>query len=113
MNITILPQEDVEKIVMAADYIMAHQSMAVGVIKKNLDLTTEEYDMIFELCMPRIRAGSAAAYWRTKHHMLASRIKRIVDQADSCVLKRDILKALKEPEDIDKPAEKDLDEEAS
>ena len=99
MSLTILPADEIDYIVTVSDFILKFPNLSVGDIKKKFRLTSEEYEMIFELCMPRIRAGSAAAYWRTKHHMLAARVKRVIDQAGSSKLKSDILGALREPED--------------
>lgn len=99
MSLTILPADEIDCIVTVSDFILKFPNMSVGDIKKKFRLTSEEYDMIFELCMPRIRAGSAAAYWRTKHHMLAARVKRVIDRAGPSKLKSDILGALREPED--------------
>lgn len=101
MNITILSQDEIEQIVTVGDFIIRYPSMSVGDIKRKFRLTSEEYEMIFDLCMPKIRAGSSSAYWRTKHHMLASRIKNVLDQSKPSKLKDDILVALKEPENID------------
>ena len=98
---TILPQDEIEQIVTVCDFIIRFPSMSVGDIKRKFRLTSEEYEMIFDLCMPKIRAGSSSAYWRTKHHMLASRIKNVIDQSKPSKLKDDILAALKEPDNID------------
>lgn len=110
MNITLLPQDEIDLIVTIADFIIRYPSMSDAEIKRKFHLTNEEYNMVFDLCMPKIRAGSSSAYWRTKHHMLASRIKRVLDQSKSSKLKNDILLALKEPDNIDKDAKEDVAE---
>ena len=101
MSVTILSKDEIDLIVSVADFILKYPNRSVAEIKQRFRLTSEEYDMIFELCMPRIRAGSAAAYWRTKHHMLAARVKRVIDQAEPSKLKDNILGALKEPDDTE------------
>lgn len=94
MSLTILPADEIDYIVTVSDFILKFPNLSVGDIKKKFRLTTEEYDMIFELCMPRIRAGSAAAYWRTKYHMLVAKLKRILGPVEPCLLKGDILQAI-------------------
>ena len=101
MGITILSADEVDRIVQVEDFIMKFPSMSVGEIKKKFHLSSEEYDMIFELCMPRIRSGSAAMYWRTKYHMLTAKLKRVLGPAKSCELKNDILYTIRECEASD------------
>lgn len=101
MGITILSADEVDRIVQVEDFIMKFPSMSVREIKKKFHLSSEEYDMIFELCMPRIRSGSAAMYWRTKYHMLTAKLKRVLGPAESCELKNDILYTIRECEASD------------
>ena len=101
INLRILTPDEIDRIVEVEDFILKFPSMSVRDIKKKFHLSSEEYDMIFELCMPRIRSGSAAMYWRTKYHMLTAKLKRVLGPAESCALKNDILYTIRECEASD------------
>ena len=101
MSLTILPADEIDYIVTVSDFILKFPNLSVGDIKKKFRLTSEEYEMIFDLCMPRVRSGSAAAYWRTKYHMLVASLKRVLGPAKSCALKNDILYTIQECEASD------------
>lgn len=98
INLRILTQDEIDRIVEVEDFIMKFPSMSVHDIKKKFHLSSEEYDMIFELCMPRIRSGSASMYWRTKYHTLIAKLRRVLGPAESCALKNDILYTIRECE---------------
>lgn len=101
MSLTILPADEIDYIVTVSDFILKFPNLSVGDIKKKFRLTSEEYEMIFDLCMPRVRSGSSAAYWRTKYHMLVASLKRVLGPAKSCALKNDILYTIQECEASD------------
>ena len=94
MNLTILPQDQIDCIVEVSDYILKHATVTVSAIRKKFDITIDEYNMIFDLCMPRIRAGSAAAYYKNKFGMLSSRVEDIVKELPECEVKDKLVTAL-------------------
>jgi hypothetical protein len=94
MNLIILPQDQIDRIVEVSDFILKHSNTTVGAIRKKFDLTIDEYNMIFDLCMPRIRAGSAAAYYKNKFGMLSSRVEDIVKELPEGEVKDKLIAAL-------------------
>lgn len=98
MNITILSQEEIDQIVVISDFILRHPSITVADIRRRFRLTTEEYNMIFDICMPRVRAGSAALYWKTKYNMITTRLDKILEGINNNKLKDEIVAALEECE---------------
>lgn len=98
MNITILSEDEITQIVTVSDYILKHPSITVADIRRRFRLTTEEYNMIFDICMPRVRAGSAALYWKTKYNMVTTRLDKILEGVTNNKLKDEIIAALEECE---------------
>lgn len=50
MSLTILPADEIDYIVTVSDFILKFPNLSVGDIKKKFRLTSEEYEMIFDLC---------------------------------------------------------------
>lgn len=60
---TVLTQEEIDHIVIIQDYIMKHENQkSVADIRKKYHLTRKEYNMIFDLCMPKFRNNLADKY---------------------------------------------------
>lgn len=72
---TVLDQEEIDHIVIIQDYIMKHENQkSVADIRKKYHLTREEYDMIFDLCMPKFRNNLADKY-RAMFFSLKSKVE--------------------------------------
>ena len=98
MSITILSQEEIDQIVRVEDYILRHPAATVADIRRRFHLTSEEYNMIFDICMPKVRAGSAALYWKIKYNMVTTRLDKILEGVTNNKLKDEIVAALEECE---------------
>ena len=75
MNMQVIPQAQIDEMVEVMDYILAHPSISVADIKKHFELTAEEYNMIFDLCMPSIRKGNKTAYWKNRYSSVMNFLK--------------------------------------
>ncbi len=75
---TILPQEQVETMVKVMDDILKYPGISIGTLRKRYNLTMEEYDMIFELCMPLIREINAKKYWAVKSKYYVRKMKELL-----------------------------------
>lgn len=70
----VLPQEQIDVMVQAMDYILKSKQTSVAEIREHFHLSVEEYSMIFDLCMPVIRKGSRTEYWKNKYVALKQAI---------------------------------------
>lgn len=81
---TVLPPDQIDEMVEVQDYILEHQTYDISVaqIRKLFGLTSEEYNMIYDLLMPRVRSKNANEYWKSKsqylHSHTADRIRKRV-----------------------------------
>ena len=72
---TVLTQEEIDRITIIQDYIMRHENQkSVADIREKFHLTREEYDMIFDLCMPKFRNNLADKY-RAMFFSLKSKVE--------------------------------------
>lgn len=72
-----LPQHEIDEIVKVADYILSHQSSikSISEVKKKFGLTTEQYNMVYDFCMPLIRRWNVnEGYWNTRYKRFKMRI---------------------------------------
>ena len=72
-----LPQHEIDDIVEVADYILSHQSSikSINEVKKKFGLTTEQYNMVYDFCMPLIRRWNVnEGYWNTRYKRFKMRI---------------------------------------
>ena len=63
----ILPSDQIERMNLVTEYILKHPTVSVYDIRRKFSLTKDEYEMIFELCMPYIRGGNSSSYWKLKY----------------------------------------------
>lgn len=73
----------VDDLVKLIDYIVKYETVgserySVGAIKQRLNLTSEEYDEIYDLCMPAIRRKNAEKYWKNCYKGQKSEIQRVL-----------------------------------
>lgn len=75
----VLPQDQIDKMKEIMDYLFKYQALTtVGEVKKRFGLTSEEYDMIYDLCMPLIRESGVKKYWAIKYQSFVQELKRLI-----------------------------------
>jgi hypothetical protein len=73
---TVLSQDDIDKIVpVISEILKPNPERSVAWIKERFGLTSEEYEMIFELAMPFIRDHTMQDYWASQYYRLLSKIE--------------------------------------
>ena len=65
------------------DYILSHPMATVGKIKDKFDLNEEEYQMIYDFCMPHERVRNNERFWITKYKGIMSAIELKIGLAKS------------------------------
>ena len=75
----VLPQDQIDKMKEIMDYLFKYQALTtVGEVKKRFNLTNEEYEMIYDLCMPLIRENGVKKYWAIKYQSFVQELKRLI-----------------------------------
>lgn len=75
----VLPQDQIDKMKEIMDYILRYDPITtVGEIKQKYQLTNDEYDMIYDLCMPLIRETGVKKYWAIKYRSFVEELKRLI-----------------------------------
>lgn len=67
MSLTIIPGDQLDQITLIMDDILANQGRSVKYFKDKYNLSMEEYDMIYELCMPKVRKKLPGDYYRVQY----------------------------------------------
>ena len=77
----ILSADQTDRMVKVMDYIFKHSSdyrISVYQIRNKFHLTQDEYNMIFDLCMPFLRHDSIVSYWRIRYKFVINNLKRLL-----------------------------------
>lgn len=74
MDMIVLPGDQLDKMVDVIECILSPKGMNVAAIKKKFNLTSEEYEMIFDLAMPRIRHNNGNEFWKNNYLALRNQI---------------------------------------
>ena len=95
MNMIVLPQAQIDEMTEVMDYILAHPSDTVIAIKNHFGLTNDEYNMVYDLCMPSVRKGNKVAYWKNKYasvmNFLKEQIRYVFETKDKKSFFRNVL----------------------
>ena len=86
-DLIILPKEQIEKMVRAIEFLLAHQGVVVADFRRKFRLTKEAYNMIFDFAMPFYRKQSNTGYWKAKYSMQRDAIKGLLKTARSFLRK--------------------------
>ena len=78
----IIPTEQINRMVDVMEDIISPRGKNVGDIKKKHNLTSDEYDMIMDLCMPRIRHSNGVDYWKNNYLSMRNQIYERLRQED-------------------------------
>lgn len=81
VNMIVLPQDQIDEMKKIMDFILKNPLVSVAEIKEHFDLLSEEYEMIFDLCMPSIRRKNSEKYWRAKYSGVMSFLKEQLRKA--------------------------------
>ena len=77
----VLPQDEIDHLKELMDDLLKQQySMSVGDFKRRWKLSSEEYEMIYDLCMPLIREANVKKYWAIKYQSMIRSLKAIFKQ---------------------------------
>jgi hypothetical protein len=61
-------------------YMAAHDTgSTVGRVKKELNLTEEEYQELYELSLPAIRYRNGEWYWKARYNRTANNIRILIE----------------------------------
>lgn len=72
---------DAEELKNMIDYMAAHDTgSTVGRVKKELDLTEEEYQELYELSLPAIRYKNGEWYWKARYNRTANNIRILIEK---------------------------------
>lgn len=82
MQMVVLPQDQIDKMVEIMDTILKNPRMTIGEIKTEFNLDSNEYEMIYSLCMPLIREANVKQYWAVKSHYYVRKMKELVIRKD-------------------------------
>lgn len=95
----VLEHDQIERMANIMDVILKYPGLTVGDIKKKYHLTSEEYDMIFDLTMPLIREMNVKRYWASKYRHLVTKIKEYFALPDMSMpyFKKKILMYIDDP----------------
>lgn len=75
----VLPQDQIDKMKEIMDYLFKYQALTtVSEVKRRFNLTNEEYEMIYDLCMPLIRENGVKKYWAIKYQSFVQELKRLI-----------------------------------
>ena len=90
------PQYEIDEIVKIMDYILEHQGQNITVadIKAKFNLSREQYNMVYDLCLALIRRWSSnEGYWNARYRRLKSRISVALrnDKCETAIKIRDVL----------------------
>ncbi len=75
---TVLSNEQVAEMTQVMDEILKNHNTSVDEIKNKYSLTDDEYNMIFDLCMPNIRSNTWEAFWKQAYGSLRKEIRKVI-----------------------------------
>ena len=79
---TVLPKDQIDKMAQVMDDILKYPNLSIGELRKRYNLTVEEFDMIYDLCMPLIRETNVKRYWAVKAHYYIRKMKEYLARKD-------------------------------
>ena len=105
---TVLSEDQITVMTMVMDDILKRHNMSVQEIKNKYHLTDDEYNMIFDLCMPNIRENSWEAFWKQAYGSLRKEIRNVIRKTEiTDSEKLQIIKGMCAYENRPKKTEKD------
>lgn len=77
-DFVVLSEKQVEFMVKVMDYILSHPTKSVAEIKAIFGLSTEQYNMIYDLAMPRERHRNLAGYYKSKYTYIYDHLAELI-----------------------------------
>lgn len=74
----VLSNEQIEFMVKVMDYILSHPTKTVAEIKTIFGLSSEQYEMIYSLAMPRERHRNLAGYYKSKYTYIYDHLAELI-----------------------------------
>lgn len=74
----VLPQDQIDTLVKVMSRIINVTNTTVGEVKRRYGLTTDEYEMAMQLCMPIIRAKNMSHYWEGRTASVVQRLSLLI-----------------------------------
>lgn len=76
---TVLTQDEIDHLTEMMDDLFKQQYViTVAQFKSKWKLSSEEYNMIYDLCMPLIREANIKKYWAVKYKSFVEELKRLI-----------------------------------
>ena len=72
------PPDQIAFINKVQDYIINHPGVTVGSIKQRFNLTEDEYQMIYDYCMPCIRKRNTERYWIGRYKSVFTAFEELI-----------------------------------
>ena len=77
----VLPQDQIDHMKEIMDFLLKNPTgFSVYEIKRMFNLTNDEYEMVYDLCMPLIREKTVKQYWAIKYKHFIEELKRLIKQ---------------------------------
>ena len=77
----VLPQDQIDHMKEIMDFLLKNPTgFSVYEIKRMFNLNSDEYEMIYDLCMPLIREKTVKQYWATKYKHFIEELKKLIKQ---------------------------------
>jgi len=77
-DFAVLSEEQVEFMVKVMDYIFSHPTKTVADVKAIFGLSSEQYEMIYSLAMPRERHRNLAGYYKSKYTYIYDHLAELI-----------------------------------
>lgn len=78
MNMVLIPPDQISYMSEIMDTLLKDPTLTVRDIKERFNLTTAEYNMIFDLTMPMLREANIKKYWCLKYKYISRKIKELL-----------------------------------
>ena len=76
-DFVLINQAQIDDMAVIMDYILTHPGDTVGHIKRKFNLNEDQYQMIFEFCMPHVRNRTNERYWIYKYKSVYSALQEL------------------------------------
>lgn len=95
---TILQNNEIEKLCNVMDYILTNTKATVEKVERKFHLESDEYNMIMDISMPFLREANAKKYWYAKYYSIVRKISELghMKKLSDAEFKKKVLKLINE-----------------